>query len=172
MQLRKESLKKNQVRTGFEPLTSAIPVQRLTNYANKPTGSRLLNWFVINAWKDDDEIMTAMIFLQIIDKGNETKLTMGPAPLRPEVLIPLPPPRPRQEKAMRFHFHFTIIVKLADLPTTVQLLLCESSLLRIPWPDLKDHFIQSVISYKSLFHEGLLLGSFHLNSHTLGFHPA
>ena len=49
MQLRKESLKKNQVCTGFEPLTSAIPVQRLTNYANKPTGSGSLNWFVINA---------------------------------------------------------------------------------------------------------------------------
>ena len=31
MQLRKESLKKIQACTGFEPLTSAIPVQRLTN---------------------------------------------------------------------------------------------------------------------------------------------
>ena len=57
LQLRKESLKKIQACTGFEPLTSAIPVQRSTNWANKPTVSRLLNWFVINPWKDDDEVM-------------------------------------------------------------------------------------------------------------------
>ena len=31
--------KKVQARTGFEPMTSAIPVQRYTNWANKPTGS-------------------------------------------------------------------------------------------------------------------------------------
>ena len=31
--------KKIQVCTGFEPVTSAIPVQRSTNWANKPTGS-------------------------------------------------------------------------------------------------------------------------------------
>ena len=48
---------KIQACTGFEPLTSAIPVQRSTNWANKPTGSRSLNWFVINPWKDDDEVM-------------------------------------------------------------------------------------------------------------------
>ena len=47
--------KKIQACTGFEPLTSTIPVQRSTNWANKPTGSRSLNWFVINPWKDDDE---------------------------------------------------------------------------------------------------------------------
>ena len=29
----------------------------LTNWANKPTGSRSLNWFIINPWKDDDEVM-------------------------------------------------------------------------------------------------------------------
>ena len=34
---------------------SKIPVQRSTNWANKPTGSRSLNWFVLNPWKDDDE---------------------------------------------------------------------------------------------------------------------
>ena len=56
LQLRKESLKKNQACTGFEPLTSAIPVQRSTNSANKPTGSRSFNWFVY-PWKDDDEGM-------------------------------------------------------------------------------------------------------------------
>ena len=33
---------------GFEPLTSAIPGERSTNCANKPTGSRSLNWLVIN----------------------------------------------------------------------------------------------------------------------------
>jgi len=88
----------------------------------------------------------------------------------------LPSPRPRQEKAMRFHFRFSIIVNLENLPTTVQLLLCESSHLRIPCPDLKGHFIESRISYKSLLHckkdchEEVLPGSFHLNSHVLGFH--
>ena len=30
--------KKIQARTGFEPMTSAIPMQRSTNWANKPTG--------------------------------------------------------------------------------------------------------------------------------------
>ena len=57
MQLRKESLKIIHACTGFEPLTSAIPMQRSTNEANKPTGSRSLNCFVINPSKDDDEIM-------------------------------------------------------------------------------------------------------------------
>ena len=57
LQLRKESLKKTQSCTGFEPLTSAITVQRSTNSANKPTGSRSLNWFLISPWKDDDEVM-------------------------------------------------------------------------------------------------------------------
>ena len=52
LQLRRES----QACTGFETLTSALPVQRSTNCANKPTGSRSLNWFVINPWTDDDEV--------------------------------------------------------------------------------------------------------------------
>ena len=57
LHLRQESLKKIQVCTGFEPLTSVIPVQRSTNWANNPTGSRSLNWFVLNPGKDEDEIM-------------------------------------------------------------------------------------------------------------------
>ena len=52
LQLRRES----QACTGFETLTSALPVQRSTNCANKPTGRRSLNWFVINPWTDDDEV--------------------------------------------------------------------------------------------------------------------
>ena len=36
----KKAWKKIQVWTGFEPLTSAIPVQHSTNWTNKPTGSR------------------------------------------------------------------------------------------------------------------------------------
>ena len=52
LQLRKESLKKIQACTGFETLTSAIPVQQSTNWANKPTGRRALNWIVLNPWKD------------------------------------------------------------------------------------------------------------------------
>ena len=56
--MRKESLKKVQACTGFKPLTSAKPVQRSNNLTNKPTGSRSLNWFVINPWQDDDgEVM-------------------------------------------------------------------------------------------------------------------
>ena len=35
--------KKVQACTGFEPMTSGIPVQRSTNWANKPTGSR--SWY-------------------------------------------------------------------------------------------------------------------------------
>ena len=35
----KEGLKKIQACTGFEPMTSAIPVQCSTNLANKATGS-------------------------------------------------------------------------------------------------------------------------------------
>ena len=49
---------KVQACTGFKPLTSAKPVQRSNNLTNKPTGSRSLNWFVINPWQDDDgEVM-------------------------------------------------------------------------------------------------------------------
>ena len=44
----KRKPKKIQACTRFQPLTSAIPVQRSTNKANNPTGSRSLNWFVIN----------------------------------------------------------------------------------------------------------------------------
>ena len=41
--------KKIQARTGFEPMTSSIPVQRSTNLANKPTGSWLLSWVQITS---------------------------------------------------------------------------------------------------------------------------
>ena len=37
--------KKIQACTGFEPMTSAIPVQHSTNWANKPIGSRSWSWF-------------------------------------------------------------------------------------------------------------------------------
>ena len=46
-QLRKLSLKKIQAWTGFEPMTSAIPVQRSTNWAIKPTGSWSFSEFFI-----------------------------------------------------------------------------------------------------------------------------
>ena len=39
---------KNQVRTGFELMTCAIPVKRSTNRADKPTGSWSLCWIQIN----------------------------------------------------------------------------------------------------------------------------
>ena len=44
----KRKSEKIQACTGFEPLTSAIPMQRSTNRANKTIGSRSLNWFVLN----------------------------------------------------------------------------------------------------------------------------
>ena len=44
----KRKSEKMQTCTGFGPLTSAIPVQRFTNLANEPSGSRSLKWFVIN----------------------------------------------------------------------------------------------------------------------------
>ena len=50
----KLDLKKIQARTGFEPMTSAIPVQRSTNWANKPTGSWSMNWVQINIQVNDD----------------------------------------------------------------------------------------------------------------------
>ena len=50
--------KKIQARTVFEPMTSAIPVQRYTNWANKPTGFNLdsnkpSKWWMMtgNRWK-------------------------------------------------------------------------------------------------------------------------
>ena len=39
--------KKIQASAGSERMTSVIPVQRSTNWANKPTGSWLLCWFQI-----------------------------------------------------------------------------------------------------------------------------
>ena len=41
----KKKKKKIQACTGFEPMTCAIPVQRSTNWANKPTGSGSWWWF-------------------------------------------------------------------------------------------------------------------------------
>ena len=46
MQLRKESLKKSGL-PGFEPWPLRYRCSALTNWANKPTGSQSLNWFVI-----------------------------------------------------------------------------------------------------------------------------
>ena len=45
--------KKIQACMGFEPMTSAILVQRSTNWANKLTGSWSLCWFQINQWSDE-----------------------------------------------------------------------------------------------------------------------
>ena len=36
-----------------EPMTSAIPMQCSTNWANKPTGSWSLCWFQINPWSGE-----------------------------------------------------------------------------------------------------------------------
>ena len=52
----KETWKKIQVRTGFEPITSAISVQRSTNWANKRAASWSLCWtymkiiYVAHTW--------------------------------------------------------------------------------------------------------------------------
>ena len=50
---RSSQLKKIQAHMGFEPMTSAIPVQRSTNWANKPTESRLMCWVDINHPSDE-----------------------------------------------------------------------------------------------------------------------
>ena len=55
----KEGLKKIQACTGFEPMTSAIPVQCSTNWANKPTGSfelRIKTWI----WKRSSQLWTLL----------------------------------------------------------------------------------------------------------------
>ena len=40
-------------RTVFEPMTSAILMQRSTNWANKPTGSSSMCWVQINHPSDE-----------------------------------------------------------------------------------------------------------------------
>ena len=39
--------------TGFELSTFAIPVHCSSHWANKPTGSWLLGWFLIYPWIDE-----------------------------------------------------------------------------------------------------------------------
>ena len=57
LQLLKESLKKFRLVQDSNPWPLRYWCSALTSWANKPTGSRSLNWFVINLWKDDDEVM-------------------------------------------------------------------------------------------------------------------
>ena len=58
LQLWKESLEKIGFYGNWTLDRSAIPVQRSYLYwANKPTGSRSLNWFVVSPWKDDDGVI-------------------------------------------------------------------------------------------------------------------
>ena len=54
----KKAWKKNQAYMGLKSLTSVIPgAALLPNWVNKLTGNRSLNWFVVNPWKDDDEVI-------------------------------------------------------------------------------------------------------------------
>ena len=53
--------KKIQARAGFELMTSAIPVQRSTNRANKPTGSWSMNWVQINIQVTNDDFRSKII---------------------------------------------------------------------------------------------------------------
>ena len=48
--------------TGFEPKTFAIPVQRSTKWANKPSWNWLLRWFEINQWINENLVWTAVFF--------------------------------------------------------------------------------------------------------------
>ena len=74
-QFRIESLKKKiQALTWFKPLTSAIQVWHSSNEANKTTGSRLLNRFVINPWKDGDEVMNCRVNNEMKD-GHRSYIT-------------------------------------------------------------------------------------------------
>ena len=67
LQLRKDAWKNSG--TGFETLTSAITVQRSTNWANKPTGSRSLNVFRLpfRNWKrcfyNCDDLLSYKLFV-------------------------------------------------------------------------------------------------------------
>ena len=47
----KKAMKKIQAWTGFEPMTSAMPVQCSTNWAIKPTGGWSYCEFVIYPWR-------------------------------------------------------------------------------------------------------------------------
>ena len=50
MQLRKEAWKKSRTSTGFEPLTSLLPVRCFTNWAMKPLSWEQVNFFHGNIW--------------------------------------------------------------------------------------------------------------------------
>ena len=75
LQLRKESLKKIQGFTGFEPLTSPIPVPR-----SKPTGSRslwLIHWYEILSIHDKKELRcTSKAQFSVITWHQSTVLTI------------------------------------------------------------------------------------------------
>ena len=72
--LRKESLKKIQVLTGFKPMTSAMPVQCSTIWAIKPTGSWSYCEFVIYPWR-----MSSYIHIQNKDEQAIKLRTTGGA---------------------------------------------------------------------------------------------
>ena len=49
----KKAWKKIQACTGYESMTSAIPVHYSTNWAKKPTGCWSSCWFQINPWSGE-----------------------------------------------------------------------------------------------------------------------
>ena len=97
-QLRKESLKKIQAWTGFEPMTSAMPVQCSTNWAIKPTGGWSYCEFVmyLEGWINDCKCMEH-IFWTADERSNRRKILAVTTYLMsgsiPKAIIPPPPPR-------------------------------------------------------------------------------
>ena len=57
----------------FEPMTSAIPVQRSTNWANKPTGSWLVRGskYAIQVMIMDSSLFLVSIFCQLTSEKNQ-----------------------------------------------------------------------------------------------------
>ena len=67
MQLRKESLKKIQACTGFEPFTSAIPVQRSYQFSQQANWEQVVELVRYKPRNDDDESYEYMKIIRMVD---------------------------------------------------------------------------------------------------------
>ena len=64
----KKAWKKIQACTGFEPWPLQYRCSTLTTRANRPVGRRSLNWFIIEPWKDNDEVMNIWKSYRVYEK--------------------------------------------------------------------------------------------------------
>ena len=75
---------KNQARTGLEPMTFAIPMQRSTNWANKPTGNWSSFWVQINhliLTQHNDQLSVGLL-AQLVERCTGIAEVMGSNPVR------------------------------------------------------------------------------------------